>query len=94
VSDKGVLLNVTDTVKAFLPSNESGVGKADFKNQFKAGDVIDAQIKKFDERERRLVVSVKMLNKRQEKESMRDFLKQQGDSSVTLGDMLNKSKAE
>ena len=45
-------------------------------------------VKKYDEKERKMVLSVKILEKRLEKENMREFLDKQGESSVTLKDMI------
>jgi len=88
VLDKGIVIAVEDGITAFLPSSETGVGRAQVKEKFKEGDEINAQIKKFDDKDRQMIVSVKMLVKKQQKENMKDFLDQQGDDSVTLKDVF------
>jgi small subunit ribosomal protein S1 len=88
VGEKGIELKVGDDVKAFLPNSETGVGRVQIKEKFKVGDEVTGQVKKYDEKERKMVLSVKILEKRLEKENMREFLDKQGESSVTLKDMI------
>lgn len=88
VSEKFVTITVAEGVTAILPINETGVSRTDVKSELKVGDDIEAQVKKYDDRDRKMIVSVKMLTKRQEKESMKDFLNKQGDASVTFKDIM------
>lgn len=88
VTDKGLVVKIDEENTAFVPSNEAGVPKSKLKEHFNVGDDVSAQVKKFDERERRLIASIKSLEKKQEKESMKEFLNKQGDSSVTLSDLM------
>jgi small subunit ribosomal protein S1 len=88
VDDTGISLEVVEGILAFLPSAETGVKKTEVKSHFNVGDSVSAQIKKYDDKERKMIVSVKMLTKRQEKENMKDFLEKQGDASVTLKDIM------
>lgn len=88
VDDIGVSLEVAEGIAAFLPSAETGVKKTEVKSHFAVGDSVSAQIKKYDDKERKMIVSVKILTKRQEKENMKDFLEKQGDASVTLKDIM------
>ncbi|MCP5464213.1 MAG: 30S ribosomal protein S1 [Deltaproteobacteria bacterium] len=90
VGDKGVDIRVDAEQVAFLPISETGVSRAEYKAHFKEGDDVDAQVKKFDDRDRKMVVSVKMLVKRQERENMKEFLDKQGDASVTFQDLMKK----
>lgn len=90
IQDKGIVLRVDDQNKAFLPNNETGVSRGEIRNAFKPGDEIEAQVKKYDDRDRRMIVSVKALIKKQEKESMKEFMNKQGDASVTFKDIMNK----
>lgn len=88
VSDKGLAVRVDEATMAFLPSTETGVPKGEVKNTFKAGEEISAQVKKYDERDHQMIISVKILNRRQEKENMREFLDKQGNASVTFQDLM------
>lgn len=92
VTDKGLLFQIDEENKGFVPSNETGMPKSKIKDNFKEGDEISAQVKKFDERDRQLIASIKTLTKKQEKENMKEFLNKQGDSSVTLKDVLQQTK--
>lgn len=93
VDEKGITIRVDENTVAFMPANETGVGRAKIKESFKEGEDLSAQVKKYEERDRRMIVSVKMLNKKQEKESMKDFLDKQGDSSVTFKDIMGKANS-
>lgn len=88
VSDKGLAVRVDEATMAFLPLTETGVPKGEVKNTFKAGEEVSAQVKKYDERDHKMIISVKNLQRRQEKENMRDFLDKQGDASVTFQDLM------
>lgn len=92
VQDKGIVLRIDETTTAFLPSNETGVSRAKIGEEFKEGQEVEAQVKKYEERERKMIVSVRMLTKRLEKENMKEFLSQQGDATVTLKDIIVEHK--
>lgn len=92
VGDKGLDIEVAEGVMAFMPSNESGVSKAAYKTAYAEGNEIEAQIKKYDDRDRKMILSVKMLTRNEQKENMKDFLDKQGEASVTLGDILENAK--
>lgn len=89
ITEKGLLVRLDERTVAFIPSNECGVPKSKLKEHFKVGDELEAQVKKFDDRDRRLFASIKSLVRKQEKENMRDFLDKQGDASVTLKDIMS-----
>lgn len=88
VSDKGLVVRLDENSVAHIPNNECGVPKSKLKEHFKVGDEVEAQVKKYDDRDRRMVASIKSLTRKQEKENMRDFLDKQGDSSVTFKDLM------
>jgi len=91
VSDRGVTVKIAEEVFGFIPGNETGVAKSSVKDHFKIGDEVSAQVKKIDDRDRRLVLSIKGLQRRMEKDNMKDFLNKQGDASVTLSDLMKPS---
>lgn len=93
ITDKGISIKIEGGISAFLPNSETGVGRAQIKEQFKEGDDISAQVKKFDDHERQMVVSVKMLTRKQEKQNMKEFMEKQGDSSVTLKDVFKSEQS-
>ena len=89
ITEKGLEVKLDQEISAFIPATETGVPKTKLKENFKEGDEISAQVKKFDERDQKLIASVKTLQKKQEKENMKEFLDKQGDASVTLKDVVN-----
>jgi small subunit ribosomal protein S1 len=91
-NEKGIVVRVDENLTAFLPNSETGVGRADIKDRFKDGEEISAQVKKYDDRERKMILSVRQLTKRLEKQNMSEFLNKQGNASVTLKDIMEKSK--
>jgi ribosomal protein S1 len=72
----------------FVPAAETGAPKSKVKELFSVGGEVSAQVKKYDDRERRMIASIKSLEKRQEKDNMKEFLTKQGESSVTLQDIM------
>ncbi|MBF0106611.1 MAG: 30S ribosomal protein S1 [Deltaproteobacteria bacterium] len=90
IEDKGVVIRIEENVFAYLPNNETGVGRAEIKSRFTEGGEVSAQVKKYDDRDRKMIVSVKNLNKKLEKENMKDFLDRQGDAKVKLFDIMKK----
>ncbi|HLD45832.1 MAG TPA: 30S ribosomal protein S1, partial [bacterium] len=92
VSEKGIVLRLNEQTTALLPSAETGVGRVELKDKFKEGQEVVAQVKKYEDRDRKMIVSVKMLTRRQEKENMSEFLNKQGDASVTFKDIMEKSQ--
>lgn len=89
IDEKGIVLRVDEKTTAFLPNNETGVSRAEIKNKFKEGDELEAQVKKYDDRDQKMIVSIKMLSKKQQKENMKEFLDKQGDASVTFKDIMS-----
>jgi small subunit ribosomal protein S1 len=88
VSDKGIVFRIDDKTVGFVPAAEAGVQKSKIKEHFNAGDTISAQVKKYDDRERRMIASIKSLESKHEKDNMKEFLNKQGDASVTLQDIM------
>lgn len=92
IQPKGVLVNLDDGIQGFIANSElSASGKVVAKDVFKEGDEINAQVKKHDEGERQIILSIKSYQKGMEKENMKDFLNKQGDSSVRLQDVMKAS---
>lgn len=92
VEDKGVTVRLDENTTAFLPSNETGVSRTEIKTKFIEGADVEAQVKKYDERDRRMIISIKTLSRKQEKENMKDFLSKQGEASVKLFDIVKKDE--
>lgn len=88
ITDKGLLLEVGEEGFAFIPANETGAPKGRIAENFKVGDTLEALVRKFDDREKQLLASLRSFDKAQQKENMKDFMQSQGDSKVTLQDIM------
>lgn len=89
IDPKGLILNLPDNVPGFIANVDlSARGKIVAKDTFKEGDEITAQVKKLEEREHRVVLSVKNYQKVMEKQDMKEFMSRQGDAKVQLGDIM------
>lgn len=88
VDEKGLTFRIDDKTVGFVPAAETGAPKSKVKELFSVGGEVSAQVKKYDDRERRMIASIKSLEKRQEKDNMKEFLTKQGESSVTLQDIM------
>lgn len=91
VNDKGLVFRIDEKTTAFVPAAETGVPKSKVREHFNVGDEISAQVKKYDDRDRCMVTSIKSLEKRNEKESIKEFMAKQGDSTVTLLDVMKQA---
>lgn len=86
---RGVLLILDEDVVGYISNIDlSAHEKVVAKEHFKEGDEIEGMVKKFDEREKRVVLSVKAMEKAEEKKSLKEFKSKQGDVAVTLKDAL------
>ncbi|MBX7149959.1 30S ribosomal protein S1 [bacterium] len=89
VDAKGVTVELEDGMQGHIGlSDLSAHERVDPKDKFKVGDTISAKVKKFDDRNNKVLLSVKAYEKDQEKANMRDFHAQQGDATVKLFDTL------
>ncbi len=89
IDPKGLLLNLGDGVVGFIANADlSARGKIVAKDNFKEGDEVTAQVKKHDDRDRRVILSIKNHQKNLEKEDMKEFLAKQGDATVRLEDIM------
>lgn len=83
VQPKGVIVALEGDMQGFIGNSDLSQSKED-QPALKVGDSVTAQVKKLDERARRVILSVKSLEKKQEKEDMQAFLSKQGDATVKL----------
>lgn len=87
VTDKALICEL-EGQPVYIPATDSGIGKKALKDHFKVDEEVSGMVKRVDDRERRLIVSMKALQRKEEKDNMREFLKEQGDSTVTLQDIM------
>ncbi|HCU24925.1 MAG TPA: 30S ribosomal protein S1, partial [Deltaproteobacteria bacterium] len=80
----GVSLDMGDEVLGFIPNKElDGEAPA-------VGDELEAQVLSIDDKEHRVVLSIRAYHKSTEKQALEDFRAKQGDSGATLSDVVSK----
>lgn len=87
ITEKGLNCTLEDQ-PVYIPASDCGIGKKALKEHFKLDEEITGLVKRFDDRDRKMIVSIKALQKKEEKDNMREFLKEQGDATVTLSDIM------
>ncbi len=92
--EKGLYVKITDEISTFIPLVHVGVARKQdlmdqLKNKFKAGDKIQAVITNLDLRKRKINVSIKEYQRKEEREKVENFMHDSNeDSSYTIGDAL------
>jgi small subunit ribosomal protein S1 len=82
VENNGILLDLGEEVMGFISNKElDGESPA-------IGDEIEAQVTNIDDKEHRVVMSIRIYHKSTEKQALEDFRAKQGDSTATLSDVL------
>lgn len=90
---KGILVDLNDEYQGYIANNElSHLHAQEAREKLKVGDDITAQIKKIDEQDHKILLSVKIYEKNQEKKNIKEFLSKQGDASVKLKDTFKISE--
>jgi small subunit ribosomal protein S1 len=80
----GVHLELGEGIEGFIPKKElDGLIPEN-------GEEIEAEVINIDDKERRVVMSLKIYHRSTEKQALEDFRAKQGDATATLSDVLNK----
>ncbi|OGQ18623.1 MAG: 30S ribosomal protein S1 [Deltaproteobacteria bacterium RIFCSPHIGHO2_02_FULL_40_11] len=92
VVDFGYFIQVTHDIEGLVHISEiTGEKHQDPKSLYKVGDAVRAEILSIDNRERKISLSIKSLNKREEKESLEKYLKDgKAQPKSKLGDLFSK----
>lgn len=88
ISDRGLTVKVGEENSFFVPASETGAPRGRIAESFKSGDTVEALVKKFDDRDKKIIGSLKSLAKAEQKENMKDFMESQGEAKVTLQDLI------
>jgi len=80
----GVLLDLGEGVMGFI-ANKDLDGETPV-----VGDEMEAQVINVDDKEHRLVLSIRAYHKSTEKQALEDFRAKQGDATATISDLLSK----
>jgi small subunit ribosomal protein S1 len=84
VEGNGVYLDLGEEIVGFIPNKDlDGDAPA-------IGDEVEAQVINIDDKEHRVVLSIRAYHKSTEKQALEDFRAKQGDASATFSDVLSK----
>lgn len=90
VKDKGIVLELENEIEAYMRASESDPGTGKDQTGVKAGDIITALVTGFNQRKKQVNLSKKRYEEQLERERISSFLSSQGESSLKLGDLLEK----
>jgi len=91
IKDRGIVVELENEIEGYIRSSEfdPGTGK-ELNSTIKIGDIITAQVTGFNRRNKQVYLSKKKYEEQLERERISSFLTSQGDSSVKLGELLEK----
>lgn len=95
VADFGVFVELEPHIEGLIHISEISEEKIKKLNHemFKIGDTISSLIKSIDQKNKKISLSIKEAKKKEERDNVESFTKQQGDVKVSLGSLLkNKFK--
>lgn len=93
IQPKGVILELGENITGFLGFHEHvSENEEDAKKALELGKEVETGIKKFDDKLRKVMLSTKSYKKAQEKQDVKEFMKKQGSSKVTLGDAFKQAQ--
>jgi len=89
VNDRAIVVKLNDDITGFIRASEisNDSQKKDLDN-FKIDDDITALVTGFNKNKRQINLSIKKLEKKLEKDRISSFVTNQGESKLTLGDIL------
>ncbi|MCB0328528.1 MAG: 30S ribosomal protein S1 [Bdellovibrionales bacterium] len=88
LTDFGVFVEIEDGIEGLIHNSQLGLKRdEDAKDHFKVGDEVEAEVTAVDRAERRISLSIKSIQQREERANLDQF---SGDSggAVTIGDLL------
>jgi small subunit ribosomal protein S1 len=91
IKDRGIVVELENDIEGYIRSSEfePGTGK-ELNSTIKVGDNITALVTGFNRRNNQVNLSKKKYEEQLERERISSFLSSQGDSSVKLGELLEK----
>ncbi len=84
IENSGVFLSLGEDIHGFIPKKELDQIVPE------VGEELEAEVTNIDDKERRVILSIRLYHKSTEKQALEDFRAKQGDSTATLSDVLNK----
>jgi len=91
IKDRGIVVELENEIEGYIRSSEFDPGRGkELNSTIKIGDIITAQVTGFNRRNKQAYLSKKKYEEQLERERISSFLTSQGDSSVKLGELLEK----
>jgi small subunit ribosomal protein S1 len=88
VTDFGVFIEIEDGIEGLIHNSQLEIKKDEDPNErYKAGMDLESEVTAVDREERRISLSMRAVNRREEKQDMAEFMQDSG-SAVTFGDLL------
>jgi small subunit ribosomal protein S1 len=84
IDNSGINLELDGGIIGFIPKKETDGMMPE------VGEELEAEVTNIDDKERRVVMSIRTYHKSTEKQALEDFRAKQGDASATLSDIINK----
>jgi len=93
-TDFGIFVEIEQGIEGLIHISQLGIEKGeDMAVHFPIGSPIESEVTNIDREERRISLSIKAIKRRQEKESMAEFMEDSG-SGLTFGDLLRQKMDE
>ena len=89
VTARGAVVELAENVEGFLRASEIGADHvADARTVLKEGEEIESKITSIDRKNRRITLSVKVLDMDIEDQAIQEYAAQNKEATMTLGDKL------
>lgn len=89
VTDFGIFLEIAEGVEGLIRQSDFGSrGDGNPKDIFNIGEEVQAEVVRVNKQERRIALSIKAYEMSQEKKTLKEYVKNQGDQNATFGDIL------
>ncbi|MDH3972989.1 MAG: 30S ribosomal protein S1 [Deltaproteobacteria bacterium] len=89
ITDFGIFLEIAEGVEGLIRQSDFGSkGDGNPKEIFNIGDEVHAEVVRVNKQERRIALSIKAYEMSQEKKTIKEYVKNQGDQNATFGDLL------
>lgn len=88
ITDFGLFVEIAEGVEGLIHNSQLGMDKAEsIAEHFKIGTKVESEITNIDREERRISLSIKAARRRQEKETLAEYM-EDSSTAVTFGDLL------
>ena len=90
IAEFGVFIEIEDGIEGLIHNSQLGVERgSEAAAMFKVGDPVEAEVTNIDREERRISLSIRAMKRREEKDSLAEFMDDSSSgAAVTFGDLL------